>query len=133
MIINFKNQHIFFALANIWNDLHYKFKSHINELVSMNSDNEFIQLVDVPEAIIIQIYHANSKQAQGIAKYINVDMQAALVPQLMEASNMPEVMLGDEEPNEASRILMACMNIDTVNAQYREAIIISGKTQILAD
>lgn len=133
MKINFKNRHIYFALANIWNNLHYKFKNQINELVTANPDDEFMQEFEAPEAVIIQIYRENAKHPQGIAKYINVEMQAALVPQLMAAANMEAVQAETEAPNEAMRILMACQGIDTLNAQYREAIIVSGKNQILAD
>lgn len=132
MTINFKNRFIFFALAQIWGELNYKFKAHVNEIVSQNPEEDFVQTIEVPEDILIRIYEANSKQPQGIAKYINVEMQAELVPQLIASSNIEAVKRGEENPNEASRILIACQGIDTLNAQYREALILQGKNEILA-
>lgn len=131
MTINFKNRFIFFALANVWGQLDYKFKHHVNEIVTLNPDDEFVQEIEVPEEILIFIYQENSKQPQGLAKYINIEMQEALVSQLLPASNIQAVQAGTEHPNEASRILIACQNIDTKNGEYREAIIASGKSQIL--
>lgn len=132
MTITFKNRFIFFALANIWGNLNYKFKAHVNEIVTLNPEEDFVQAIEVPEDILIMIYEANSKQPQGIAKYINVEMQAELVPQLIASSNIQAVQAGTENPNEAARILIACQGIDTLNAQYREALIIQGKNEILS-
>lgn len=132
MTISFKNRYIFFAVATIWDQLNYKFKAKVNELVVANPDDDFVQVIDVPESTLVQIYGSNAKLSQGIAKYMNVEMQAALVPQLQTAANLSAVQSGQENPNEAMRILMACQEIDTVNAEYREALIMQGKNQILA-
>jgi hypothetical protein len=131
MQLQFKNQQIFFALESIWPNLDYRFKYHVNELVAANPSDDFVQAVNVPEEIIVQIFKAVSSQPEGVATVINQQMLTALQPQIEAASNIAAVMQGLEAPNEASRIIIAITEFSAANAATKKDKILNGKTQIL--
>lgn len=131
MQLSFKNEHIFFALDEIWESLNYKFKYQINQLVIINSEADFVQTVSVDEETLIKVVESLSAQREGIAVLINKEMQSALEPQLLQASNIELVQAGTEEPNEASRVLMAIDAINKRNADMKSAKVENGKLQIL--
>ena len=132
MILNFKNQHIFFALESIWPNLDYRFKYNLNALVAANDADDYVQTIDVPEDILIQIFKAVSAQPEGVAAFINQEMLASMQPQIMAASNIADVMAGTAAPNEAARILIAISEFDAANKATKAAKILNGKTQILS-
>ena len=132
MEIQFKNQHIFFAVENIWSNLDYRFKFLLNSLITANAQEDFIQTVDVPEAVLIEIFKAVTGQPEGVATFINHEMLEALVPQIQAQSNMAAVMQQLELPNEALRILIAIDIIDQSNKATKLAKILNGKIQILS-
>lgn len=131
MILQFKNQQIYFALESIWPNLHHRFKTELQDLVIANPDEEYIQTVDVPEAILMQIFKAVSTQPEGVAAVINQQMLAALEPQIAAASNINMVMQELEPPNEASRIIIAITEFSAQNATAKANKILNGKDQIL--
>jgi hypothetical protein len=132
MVINVKNQHIFFALEGIWDNLDYRFKYQINQLVSANNGDDFVQQVDVTDTILIAVYRDVSSKPEGVAKAINQSMQEELLPQLEDQSNMDAVIAGTEEPNEAARTLLGIQDIQNDNDANTTARLLNGKTLILA-
>ena len=147
MILEFKNSHIFFAVESIWGNLNYKFKYMLNAAITANSDNDFVQSLDIPTDILLQIFSAVTVQPEGVAAYLNRDMLQSLLPQIMSVSNIDAVNAQpqeDKEPqpgdsekpsrityNEAAQILMAIQVIDQANKTTIDSKILSGKTQIL--
>lgn len=134
MILKFKNEHIFYALETIWNDVNfdYKFKTHINQLVSNNPDKDFIQDVEVSKEIVIDIYKACSRQPEGLAASINKSIKTALAPQLAALSNSGDVENNGAIPNEACSIQIAILQMDADDLEAREALILKGMNKILA-
>ena len=47
MELQITNREIFFAVENCWNELNYKLKTQINKLVSENSEDNFVQTIDI--------------------------------------------------------------------------------------
>lgn len=142
MQLQFKNSHIFFCLESIWQNIDYRFKYQINELVTANPDDDFLQTIDVPELVLIDIFNAVTVQPEGAAAFINQEMLAELIPQLQAAAGYDTPPpITDEEgntiqphpvPNEAMRILIGIQAIDNANRAVRTAKIAKGKAQILA-
>lgn len=132
MLLKFKNQHIFFALESVWHELNYKFRYLVNSLVTENSDDNYVQDIDVPATELLKIFRAVSSQPEGVAAFINHDMQESLIPQLQAVANMADVLKKGADPNEAAVILFAIEELDKSNKAMKENKIINGKTQILA-
>jgi hypothetical protein len=131
MQLNFKNKYIYFSLEDIWENLNYHFKTLVNQLCTANSDDEFVQSINVPEEILIQIYKDVTVKPEGVAMAINHAMLEDLKPQLAALSNLPDVMAGTAQPNEAARIQIAIGKVDDNNTATLNAKILNGKTQIL--
>ena len=134
MELQFTNKHIFFALESIWAALDYKFKYTVNQLITANPADDYVQTIDVPEAVFTDIYSALTRAPEGVAAIINKEMFDILEPQIMAVSNIAEYMADTEnvEPNEGTRILLKIQEISAINVTTKNAKILNGKTQILA-
>ena len=132
MQLQFSNKHIFFALESIWENLNYKFKYMINQIVTANPEDDYMQNIDVPEDILIQIFSTVTVQPEGVAAFINAEMLQALSTQIDAVSNMADVQAGTSEPNEGARIQLAINDIDLANKSVKNEKISRGKTKILA-
>lgn len=132
MTLQFTNRHIFFATESIWGGLDYKYKNILHNVISANPDDDYVQTLEVPEAILMQIFSTVTVQPEGVAAFINQEMLAELLGQIAPLSNMEAVQAGTEAPNEAARILIAINEIDVANKAVRDAKILRGKNQILA-
>ncbi len=132
MQLKFKNEHIFFAIESIWTNLDYRFKFQVNQLITANGYEDFIQTIEVPEDILLQIFKAVSSQPEGVAAFINKAMLAELLPQIEVDSNLQKVQDGKEQPNESARLLIAINEINNANKATKAAKILNGKTQILS-
>ena len=143
MKLNITNREIFFAVENCWNELHYKLKNQINNLVTANSEDSFVQEVDIDAQSFILVMKAVNSQPQGIAKDINPPMHLSLKAQLFAA--VAPIMahlatLTDEVEIEAyrethSEILTMAERVQSIlleNEAVLEAKILNGKTQILS-
>lgn len=143
MKLNITNREIFFAVENCWNELHYKLKNQINNLVTANSEDSFVQEVDINAQSFILVMKAVNSQPQGIAKDINPPMHLSLKAQLLAA--VAPIMahlatLTDEVEIEAyrethSEILTMAERVQSIlleNEAVLEAKILNGKTQILS-
>lgn len=137
MIIQFKNRYIFFSTESCWHELPISFKYLLHQLVTTNSDEEYVQTLDVPEDVLLKIYRAVSAQPEGVATMNNEVMEADLMPQILAAHNLQYnagggyFEPGEESPNEAGRIMLAIQQFKASNRAIREAKILNGKTQIL--
>ena len=128
MKLKFKNEHIFYVLESVWNsiDLDYKFKTQINNLVTANSDNEFVQEVDITKDLLIFLYEKASQQQEGVAAGVNKSIKAELLPQLLALSNND-----NNNPNEAYAAIISIQALDAAALACRSAIIEKGKNKIL--
>ena len=123
MEIQIKNRHIFFAVENCWSNIDYRFKAHINTLVSADSEDETVQTVTLNKDTFIQVMNAVNSQPQGIALAINPEMFDSLKEQVLkqaQGGNMEAIEIAQEMEG----ILLA-------NADMLSKKILNGKTQIL--
>lgn len=100
-------------------------------MVIANSQNDFIQDVEISKELLIQVYEAASRQPEGPAAAINKEIKLALLPQLEAVSNMNEVINNQAEPNEAASIQLAINDLDLADAAARAALIAKGKEKVL--
>lgn len=137
MKLNFKNKEIFFSVESIWPSLHHRFQTHLSELVEANDDADFLQEVDVPEVELCKLYAAVSSQPEGVASVINAELEQSLMAQLMPLHNLSfnpggYFEPGDEEPNEAGRVILNIQQTKAANKEKFNFKILNGKTQILS-
>lgn len=142
MELQITNREIFFAVENCWNELNYKLKTQINKLVSENSEDNFVQTIDIDAQSFIFIMKAVNSQPQGIAKDINPPMHLSLKAQILKLVEpvMAQLALitNEEEINqykaENAEILMMAEKVQSIlieNENMLETKILNGKTQIL--
>lgn len=142
MKLKIKNRDIFFAVENCWYILNYKLKYQINELVTLNSEDDFIQEVDIDADSFIKIMLAVNSQPQGIAKDINPAIHLSLKEQiftqaqpiffhLSQLTDEKEIELFKIENAEILTIAEKVQTILDDNLQMLESKILNGKTQIL--
>lgn len=112
----------------VWHqaDFDYKFKPHINQLLTNNSDDEFEQSVEISKEVLVKIYEEVSKQPEGVAASINKEIKEVLLPQLLLLSNND-----DNNPNEAYSAILAIQQLDAADIAAREIIIQKSKNNIL--
>jgi hypothetical protein len=143
MKINITNKDIFFAVENCWEQLDYKLKYQLNQLVSQNSEDDFVQEIEINAAMFILIMKAVNGQPQGVSKDVNPAMHLKLKEQIMQqaAPVMAHLQnLSDEKEIEDFKelhkdILEIAENVQLIlqtNLKMLEAKILNGKTQILA-
>ena len=122
--LNLKNKHIYFALEAIWTELDYRFKYQINQLVTENDDDDFLQTIQVDRATLNQILVSVNNKPQGVAREINPEMFLAILPQVQAL-----VVGGNQE---AIDILTDMQAATATNDALKNAKIQNGKTQILS-
>ena len=111
----------------------------INQLVTANPADDYMQTIEISEDILIQIFSTVTVLPEGVAAYTNADMLQVLAPQIAAVSNLADVMAGavdtngdPVQPNEGARIQIAINSIDQANIAVRDEKILRGKTKILA-
>lgn len=124
MVIRLKNKHIYFGVESVWNQLDYKFKYQLNQLCTVNSDEETEQDVEVSIDVLKTLINAVNNQPQGIAREINPEMFVSVLQQLQK-----EAAKGDEE---AIQMLQLVQEMAVINDDYKNKKIASGKEQVLA-
>lgn len=140
MQLQFTTRHIAFALSTIWPTLDYKFKYLVNQQITANPDLDYMQTLEVPENILIQIFSAVTVEPEGVASFINHEMEDLLLAQINAVSNLADVQAGTIDPatnetvapNEGARVLIAIGDIDTANKSVLDQKIQRGLSQILA-
>lgn len=129
MIVQFKNEHIFFAIEPLWEgSANIDFKYQLRQAIIAHPENDYVQEMEIPESILIQMFSCATVQPEGVAASINKLMLEDLVAQLEPLSNLENE---EEEPNEAARILVAMNKIKETNLSVREGKIERGKNLIL--
>lgn len=120
-------------MVTIWDSINfdYKFKTHIDQLVTANSERDFIQDVEISKEIVIDLYKACSMYPEGVAASINKEIKKVLGPQLAAISNLDDVQNNGAIPNDALIIQMAIYEMDEQDLAKRESLIIKGKNKIL--
>jgi len=142
MELQITNREIFFAVENCWNELNYKLKTQINKLVSENSEDNFVQTIDIDAQSFIFIMKAVNSQPQGIAKDINPLMHLSLKAQILKLVQpvMAQLALitNEEEINhykaQNAEILIMAEKVQSIlkeNEAMLESKILNGKAQIL--
>ena len=121
--VQLKNKHIYFALEGVWNELDYRFKYQINQLVSLNSDEEYVQTIQVDKPTLSIILNSVSNKPQGCSREINPEMFMTILPQIQA--------LVENENEEAILILQGLQAVMLENDALKDAKILNGKTQIL--
>lgn len=129
MIVQFKNEHLYFAIEPLWqSSSNIDFKYQLRQAITANSDNDYVQEMEIPESVLIKMFSCATVQPEGVAASINKLMLESLLAQLEPLSNLENE---DEEPNEAARILIAINNIKDTNLHSRDGKIARGKNLIL--
>jgi hypothetical protein len=123
MQLIFKNKHIYFALAQCWEQLPIAFKYQIQQAVTANEDPETDQSVTLTPANLMTIYKVVAGMPEGIAAAPNKSMKEQLVPQLMALAGA-----GNQEALEA---IAAIQEIDARDQANRQALIEDSKQRIL--
>ena len=142
MELQITNREIFFAVENCWNELNYKLKTQINKLVSENSEDNFVQTIDIDAQSFIFIMKAVNSQPQGVARDINPPMHLALKAQILAlvepVLRQLALITNEKEINhykaQNADILMMAEKVQSIlkeNDDMLEAKILNGKTQIL--
>ena len=142
MKLKITNREIYFAVENCWNELDYKFKYQLNQLVSTNSEDDFIQEVDIDYNSFIKVMVSISNQPQGISKDINPIMYLSIKKQIVELATpiMKELAtLKDDQDildfkELHKEILTAVKEVNEIlkrNEVMLDNKILNGKTQIL--
>lgn len=121
--LQLKNKHIYFALEAIWAELDYRFKYQINQLVSENDEDDYLQTIQVDKATLNQILISVNNKPQGVAREINPEMFMVILPQIQA--------LAEAENEEAILILQGMQAVTLENDALKNAKILNGKTQIL--
>lgn len=121
--LQLKNRHIYFALEAIWGELDYRFKYQINQLVSENDEDDFLQTIQVDRVTLNQILVSVNNKPQGAAREINPEMFIAILPQVQALA------VGGNQ--EAIDILTDMQAATAANDALKMAKIQNGKTQIL--
>lgn len=143
MKLKFTNKQIFFSLESIWKDLDYRFKTHVNSLVTLNSTDSFEQELEVSLPILMQCYKAMSSGAYGCTTDMAGILLESLRDQLLAEANIGDYLtyLGSLEtetplpeviPNEQTQALLLVNEYKTQDKVTETAKILNGKTQILA-
>lgn len=88
MILQFTNKQIFFSLESIWSILDYRFKTHINQLVTTNSNEDFIQDITIDVPTLMQCYKAMSSGAYGCTTDMAEELLDSLRTQLLEKASI---------------------------------------------
>ena len=142
MILQFTNKQIFFSLESIWNQLDYRFKTHINQLVTANSDEDFIQNITVDVPTLMQCYKAMSSGTYGCTTDMAEILLDSLRDQLLAEANIgeyltyigsleTEIPLPEVIPNEQTLALLQVNEYKIQDKATETAKILNGKTQIL--
>ena len=121
--LQLKNKHIYFALEAIWGELDYRFKYQINQLVSENDEEDYLQKIQVDRTTLNQILISVNNKPQGVAREINPEMFMAILPQVQ--------LLATGGNQEAIEILSDMQAATAANDTLKNSKIINGKTQIL--
>jgi hypothetical protein len=121
MILQIKNKDLFFVVESIWNSLDYRFKFQINEKVTANPGDEFVQNIEIDVATLMQCYEAISSKAYGCTVNAADILLDEIRDQLLEN-------IEDQEYEEAiSKFLEMKIKDDTLY----ENKCLSGKESIL--
>ncbi len=125
MNIQISNEHLFFVIESIWDMLDYRFKYHINQLVSQNSAHDFVQTVTLDVATLGQCYKAISTKGYGFTCNMADILIVDLKNQLIAAADF------QDPENEYTNALELLAQFKVNDDAIYEAKVANGFTQIL--
>lgn len=123
MLLNLKNKNIFFCVESIFEQLPLSFKVQLYNKVTINSELETIQSIEISPALLATVYKEVSSKPEGISSSINKELKDFIMPQIIE-----KVGTNDAEAIEAATLIQA---LDANDYAIRDAKIQSGKERIL--
>lgn len=143
MNLLFTNKQIFFVLESIWSELDYKFKYHINSIVSINSEEDYQQTVTVSVENLMKCYKAMSSGAYGCTTDMAEVLLESLRDQLLAEANIGDYLtyvgsletenpLPEVIPNEQTQALLQVNEYKIQDKATETTKILNGLTQILA-
>ena len=123
MQLTFKNKHIYFALAQCWEQLPLAFKYQVQQAVQANADDEAEQPLTITPDILMTIYRVVAGMPEGMSASPNKSMKEQLVPQLMALAAQ-----GNEE---ALQVIAAIQDVDANDQAKRAALIQDSRNRII--
>lgn len=124
--LEIKNKDLYFVIETIWNILDYRFKYQINQLVSINSADNYIQEIDVDLDTLRECYLAISNKGYGYTCNMADDLIDDLRNQIIQ--NMDP----NDPDNEYTKAGMLFQDLKDKDDETYENKCISGKEQILS-
>ena len=138
LTVDFTTEQIAFATYPCFNDLHHKLQTQLSDALATNQQRGFVHSVTITVEQLKQIYTAVSQLPEGVARRMNGEMKAGLLPQLFaaaECSSMEEVIALAQtgiQTNEGLNAILALKSVDDANEANIESKIVAGIAQILA-
>lgn len=123
MQLTFKNKHIYFALAQCWEQLPLAFKYQVQQAVHANADDEAVQNIVVSPELLARIYSNVVGMPEGMSAAPNKSMKDHLMPQL-EA-------LAQHGDSEALQVIATIQEIDEADQAKRAALIQDSRNRII--
>ena len=143
MNIQITNREIFWCVESVWSQLDYKLKYQLNQLVSANDTDDYLQTISIDADSFIMVMKAVSNQPQGIGKDINPPLHLSLKNQILTLvapimghlatlTDEDEINAYKAENSEILKIAEAVQSILDINLDMLEKKILNGKVQILS-
>lgn len=120
--VKLKNKYIYFAIDSIFHTLDPRFSTHLWNLITINSDEEFEQTVQISKTELVNIYVNVSKESEGVAASINKEINDILLPQLIQQSNLTQEQLD---------LLQQASQINNIPTSEEQEIL--NRTKLLTD
>ena len=143
MELQFTNKQIYFTLESIWGQLDYRFKYQINQIVSANDVDDYLQDITIDVPTLMKCYNAMSGGAYGCTVDMAEILLDSLRTQLLAKANIVEYKeyiasletdnpLPEVIPNEYTISLLEIQKLKDKDKEKETSKILNGKTQILA-
>lgn len=143
MILKFKNKEMCFVLDSIWTGIDYKFKTQINQLVTINSDLEHVHNIEISVEILMYCYRSISNSPYGCTTDMAEILLKSLKDQLLAEANIGDYLayidsletgkpLPEVIPNEQTQALLKINEYKIQDKATETTKILNGLTQILA-
>lgn len=117
--VTFTNKEIALAISTCFEQLSKRFQIYLADKYKQNSEDTYVQTIDIDAENLAKIYAATSTIPEGEIGKLNTEMKAKLLPilsSLIETGN-----------TEAQEVVQKIQEIDTQNNQTKEAKILMGK------
>lgn len=117
--LTFTNREILLAISTCFEQLSKRFQIYLADKYKENSEDNYLQTIQIDSDNLAKIYAATSTIPEGEAGRVNIEMKAKLLPVINA--------LNEQGDSEAIEVIKKINEIDTQNHQIREAKILMGK------